>query len=85
MNACWLVCFWKDLEKRDDNKSSDEFVGFYDANSIVYDQTGAFFGILDTIKSFRHFGLFQLIGLLRWVKALVNDFAKLDSIFFVSV
>jgi len=66
----------KDLEKKDDDKSSDEYVGFYDSNKIVYEQRGDYFGILDKIKSFRHFGFFQLIGLLRWVTSLVNDFSK---------
>lgn len=38
--------------------------------------TGDYFGILDKIRSFRHFGFFQLIKLTRWINSLVNDFSK---------
>ena len=63
--------------KKDDDKSSDEYLGFYDANKIVFEQKGDYFGLFDKLKSFQHFGFFQLIKLTRWVSKRVEDFSKL--------
>lgn len=66
-----------DLKKRDDDKDSDSFVGFYDSKGVLLSLDGKYFGISDKFRMFKYFGLIQLIRFTRRIQAFVNKFVRI--------
>ena len=61
------------LEPKDLDKSDETATALFDATGPVFISNG---GLIDQLRSLRHFGVYQFIRFKFWLNSMLKDFVK---------